>query len=424
LSSRRIFLVAILVYGLIIASLWTVNNGPLLLAIPLVVYLGYVVIFHPGKLNLDISRELSKDFINSGEEVTVSITIKNQGDDLDEVRFNDILPNGINLVNGETTAFTSIKHDGSFLFEYTVTALRGNYTIDEIQVRATDHFGMYTQRLHLNIPQTLTILPDYEKIRSAQIRPLRTRGYAGPIPSRQAGSGTAFYGVRDYHSGDPRQWINWRISARQEDRLFSNEFEQERIADVGIILDARTRTNVTLASGSIFDAAVKATASLAEMFLADGNRVALIIYGRGLERTYPGYGKLQRENILRALANAKVGDSMVFESFDYLPTRFFPAKSQIVLVSTLCEEDPKVLSRIKAHGYKILVVSPDPVSFEKNRLPPSNAVEIGARIALTRRVLWIRYLQRVGIPVVNWQTDKSLDIAIQATSRRLGRGYL
>jgi uncharacterized protein (DUF58 family) len=328
------------------------------------------------------------------------------------------------LVKGVPSTVVSLQKDGSFSFEYTVTAERGTYEFRDVVVYATDYFGLVSRHQRFTVTKNLTILPDFERIRSLPIRPLRTRGFAGSIPSRLAGSGTAFYGVREYQPGDPRQWLNWRLSARNPDKLYSNEFEQERIADVGIILDARKRTNVTVGNVSIFEYGIQATASLSEMFLGEGNRVALLIYGRGLERTYPGYGKFQRENILRALAYAKIGDSMVFDSFDYLPTRFFPAKSQIVLISPLCGDDPKVLSRIRARGYSILVVSPDPITFEESRMQESEALEIGARIARTQRVLWIRYLQRVGIPVVDWQTNKSLDNALQATNRRLGRGYL
>jgi uncharacterized protein (DUF58 family) len=154
------------------------------------------------------------------------------------------------------------------------------------------------------------------------------------------------------------------------------------------------------------------------MFLADGNRVGLLIYGRGLERTFPGYGKRQRERILRALAGARVGGSMVFDNLDYLPTRFYPAKSQIVLVSPLCEADPPVLSRLRARGYEVLVVSPDPISFEKRGIPQTEIGEMAIRIARAQRNLWTYQLKRLGIPVIDWQVDQPLDAAVRTGLRR------
>ncbi|MCL7455525.1 MAG: DUF58 domain-containing protein [Anaerolineae bacterium] len=38
---------------------------------------------------------------------------------------------------------------------------------------------------------------------------------AGPAP---------IFGVREYQAGDPRRWINWRVSARHPRSLFTNEF--------------------------------------------------------------------------------------------------------------------------------------------------------------------------------------------------------
>jgi uncharacterized protein (DUF58 family) len=256
------------------------------------------------------------------------------------------------------------------------------------------------------------------QVRRIPIRPLRTRGFAGPIPSRQSGSGTDFLGVRGYEPGDPPRRINWRLSARHPRDLFTNEFEQDRIADVGLILDARERTDITANGSALFEHTVEATAALADVLLADGNRVGLLIYGRGLERTFPGYGKHQRLRILRALAQAQVGDSLVFDSMDYLPTRFFPAKSQLVVISPLCEDDPPVLSRLRSRGYEILVVSPNPVAFESDLLPPSPSVELARRIADVERGLWLRQLQRVGIPVIDWRVGTPLATAVRAGLRK------
>jgi uncharacterized protein (DUF58 family) len=200
--------------------------------------------------------------------------------------------------------------------------------------------------------------------------------------------------------------------------LFTNEYEWERIADIGLILDARERTNVTMDGKPLFEYAVEATAALADSFLSDGNRVGLLVYGRGLERTFPGYGKHQRQRILRALSQAQVGDSLVFDSLDYLPTRFFPAKCQIVLISPLCQDDPAVLSRLRSRGYEILVISPDPVDYEAAFIEPSLARDLAVRIAQAERVLWIQQLQRVGVQVVSWKVSVPLNAAIQADFRR------
>ena len=225
--------------------------------------------------------------------------------------------------------------------------------------------------------------------------------------------------MREYQSGDALRWINWRVSARHLHTLFTNEFEQERVADVGLILDARRRSNVQLRGDSLFEHAICATASLAEVFLNDGNRVGLLVYGRFLGWTFPGYGKIQREQILRALARAETGSSMVFDSLDQLPTRFFPARSQIVLISPLCTDDLPMLIRLRARGYQLLVISPDPVAFEAKALGPQPAVDLATRIARTERLLLLRRLRQAGVQIVDWQVDRPFDQTVHASLGRL-----
>jgi uncharacterized protein (DUF58 family) len=224
--------------------------------------------------------------------------------------------------------------------------------------------------------------------------------------------------VREYQSGDPRRWINWKQSARHPQKLFTNEFEQERIADVGLILDARMRSEVRVNGASLFEHAVHATASLANTFLRDGNRVGLLIYGGFLAWVFPGYGKLQEERILQSLSQAEPGESLVFDNLDYLPTRFFPARSQIVLISPLFKEDLPILLRLRARGYQLLVISPDPITFEINALENQPETELAAKIARMERVLLIRKTLQAGIQIASWQVDKPLDQTLHAS---LGR---
>ncbi|MGC9469628.1 MAG: DUF58 domain-containing protein, partial [Anaerolineae bacterium] len=317
-------------------------------------------------------------------------------------------------VTGDTSAIIGLASGEEFTLTYEVEGPRGAYRFSGPSIAAQEHLGLFRRHIRYSVSNKLSVLPALPKVRSIPIRPLRTRGFAGPIPSRHAGPGTDFYGVRNYEPGDPWRWINWRLSARHPRDLFTNQFEWERIADVGLILDARERTDVTVNGVALFEHAVEAAASLADSFIGEGNHVGLLIYGRGLERTFPGYGKHQHQRIMRALSQAKIGDSLVFDSLDYLPTRFFPAKSQIVLISPLCEDDPPVLSRLRSRGYEIIVVSPDPVTYEAQALEPGIARALAERIARAERALWIHQLQRIGVQVVDWQVDKPLDIAVHA----------
>jgi uncharacterized protein (DUF58 family) len=205
--------------------------------------------------------------------------------------------------------------------------------------------------------------------------------------------------------------VNWRASARHED-LYSNEYQQERAADVGVVLDARVCANHFHADLSIFDHAVTAAASLADAFLAQGNRVGLLVYGAYLDWTFPGYGKIQRERIMHALARAETGNSSVFAGLEHLSPRMFPPESQIVLVSPLTQDDLDILIELRGRGYQALVVSPDPVKFELGLLPSASQTDTAARIIRLERNLLIRRLERADIRVIEWDVSMPLDQAV------------
>ena len=218
--------------------------------------------------------------------------------------------------------------------------------------------------------------------------------------------------MREYQSGDSPRSINWRVSARHIDNLYSNEYQQERVADVGIVLDARVRADLFHADRSIFEHTVAAAAALSDAFLSQGDRVGLLVYSGFLGWTLPGYGKIQRERIMQALAHAEVGLSSVFAGLEHLSPRMFPPESQIVLVSSLVNDDLNVLIQLRGRGYQVMVISPDPVKFERGLLQSSSQVDLAARVIRMERDLLIRRLERAGIQVIEWDVSIPLDQAI------------
>jgi len=410
--TRRLLLLIFLLYAILFLGLASLSGAVIALAIPLAVYLAAALLFIPGKTELSVRRTLSTEHVTQGENVTVRLEITNSGQEVEELLVQDVLPAEVELVQGQTSAVGTLSPGKTIDLEYIVRAKRGIYNFSSVKVTATDYLELFQNKVTFEAEAKLLILPYVRELHSIPIRPLRTHGFAGPIPSRKVGSGINFLGIRGYQAGDPLKKINWRVSARHTDELFTNEFEQERIADIGIILDARQQSDVEVSTGDLFEYAVQASASLADSFLADGNRVGLLIYGRGLESTFPGYGKIQRQRILQSFGRARTGSSYAFKSLENLPTRFFPSGSQIVLVSPLEREDIPVLVQLRALGYEVMVVSPDPISFEASQYRQDKVAILATRIARVERAMMMRSLQRVGITVVNWQVERSLDDAL------------
>jgi uncharacterized protein (DUF58 family) len=240
--------------------------------------------------------------------------------------------------------------------------------------------------------------------------------YAGTIPARQGGAGVEFFDVREHQMGDSPRWINWRASARHPFAIYSNTYEQERVVDVGIILDGRRRMN-EFGQRSLFEHSVMATAALADALLSSGNRLSLLFLGDQLHWTMPGYGKIQVERILQDISRLKVGDSQVFDEL-HVPRRFFSPRSQVIVVSPLCLGDYAALADLRARRHSLLVVSPDPVKFELMDLPDTEAYALAGRIARLQRNLLLTRLRAIGIHVVDWDISQPFE---QVARRELER---
>jgi len=415
---KRALLVIILAYGLVVGGLVTLRGELLALAVPVVLYLLAGFLRAPGNIQLEIQRVLSSKRTAPDVPVQVKLTVTNKGPELGEVFLEDTIPPELHIRHGSTRHLVKLPSGKTFSWTYEISGPRGYYGFSNVEAEASDLFGIIHRKSSFPIRGQLFILPPALRLRQVAIRPRRTNVYSGTIPARIGGPGVEFFGVREYERGDPPAWINWRVSARQPQKLFSNEFEQERVADVGIVLDGRKRTNTLREGHSLFEYSVQAAGALADTFLAQGNRVGVLLYGHYLHWTLPGYGKIQRERIMQRLAQAEPGESLVFDDLGHIPTQLFPAHSQLVLVSPLVPEDFDVLLQLRAHGYQIIVISPDPVAFEMAYLPHRPEMVIAGRIVHMEREMLLKRLRHAGVQVLDWDVGKPFD---QIAPAALGR---
>jgi uncharacterized protein (DUF58 family) len=414
---NHLFLLAALIFTIILVGLLSLRGDVLALALPLVVYLGAAVWFSSGEVNLSIQRKLSADWVNEGTPVTVTLTLVNNGSDVEELLLQDRLPPGAQLIDGETSLFISLPARATHELSYTIRPRRGEYNWRPMKGLAGEMFALFGRELLVEAPNKLYVRPAVLQFSPIPIRPPQTRGFSGPIPARQAGSGVDFFSVREYEPGDPQRHINWKIAARHPFDLFTNTHQAERVADVGIILDSRIQLNVFAHGDSLFEHSTQAAASLAATFLGDGNRVALLVYGGSIQSVYPGYGKVQRERILNALARARLGRNYALENLGHLPTRFFPTRSQIVLISPLQFDDLPILVQLRARGYAVMLICPNALDFEIYPGTPNPQEDLAYRLANAERVFMLQQARRIGVQVVDWRVQDPLEPILLHTVR-------
>jgi len=395
-----------LTYSLIFIGLVTQQRPVLALAIICLIFLSAGFIFSPESVRLQAERILSSYQVNQSAPVHINLKIINQGSPVETLLIEDIVPAGLQVINGSPRLVTSIKAGETVTLSYTLRGPRGAYHLPAIRTIASDQLGLIKKRQELVVSSRFLVLPEAHKLPEVAIRPRRTRVFPGSIPARKGGAGVEFFGLREYRPGDPLRWINDRASTRHPQTLFVNEFEQERAVDIGLILDCRVETNLFQGNAEFLEHGTQAAATLAETFLNYGNRVGLLIYGGMRNWVQPGYGKLQRERIFQVLAAVRLYNSYAAQELANLPTRLFTARSQLVLISSLLFDDLPTLIALRAHGYPLLVISPDPVEFEGKLLEHSPSVSQAIRIARLEREFVLRQLRRNGARVFEWQVEQ------------------
>jgi uncharacterized protein (DUF58 family) len=441
LGPRRWAFVGSAAFLLILVGEILRQGALLVLALPLVCYLAVGFYFALPSVTLKAQRSLSTTRAMSDEPVTVRVELENLGATLELIELADSVPTVLELRQGSAQKITNLPGGEKISLEYVVSGMRGLARWQTLSVRVTDTLGLFLREMELPCEGELLVVPTFERLEEIMIRPRRTRIFSGQVKARLGGAGIEFFGVREYYPGDERRFLNWKATARR-DRPIVNEFEQERVADVIILLDAREHSDVIrpnppapphpfplrLRRGSgrgqeeaspqsLFEHSVRAALALAHYFTAQGNRVGLLIYGKYLDWTWPGFGRWQRERLLRAIVSAEKGDKAVFEDLENIPTRLLPASSQLVFVGPILESDIKTIVDLRLR-YEVLCIAPNPILFESAFLEATPEVELALRLEHLKRQALLAQLRRVGIRVVDWDVSKPLAAVV---SGDLGR---
>jgi len=432
MSTKSLFIVLIL-YSLVLSALLSRSGNLLLLSLPFLAYLAVGVLRSPGPIRVSARRAVNVSGPDGAAEIHVQVILSNQGEAIPAVFLSEPVPPGTRLASGVVEKRVGLPAGEAVELDYTLRSNRGSYTWEAVHVCASDPFELVTREWDIPAQAEARVAPSRVRLRHIPLRPRSTHLSTGSLPARRSGSGTEFWGVREYHPGDSLRRLNARLRARHPGRLFTNEFEREEIVTVGLILDGRALADVAGREIPLFEHAVRAAASLAEAFLREGNRVGLLVCGESLIRLTPGYGKAQLHSILCALARVRTGAGASLESLKYLPVRLFPSHSQLIMISPLAPGDLPVYTRLRAEGYPVLLLSPDPVAYATayavaSAVPPIGKDRVSAlavRAARLERRLQLRQLARLGVQVVDWPVDRPLDerlrAALMGITARMGR---
>lgn len=419
--NNKTLLVGLVSLGLLVTALITRNGQIAWMMLPFLAYLGTGLLqsVPAEKLHLGAARRLQYDRTGEESSIQASLSVQNQGQATLQVCLHESLQDGMKVTGGELSRRVELRAGESAALQYTFTAARGEFSWQSVHVLVSDPLSLVQSELSLPAGASIQVRPQGRRFKAIRFRPHSTLHSPGSIPAGLGGSGTDFFGVREYQPGDPLRRLDWRLTARHPHKFFSKEFEQEEIADIGLILDARQGSELRVGAHSLFEACLEATASLAEMFLHQGHRVSLFVFGETALNVFPGYGKTQLQRVLGCLSKARVGTgNRALASLDFIPIRMFPSRALLIVLSPLSPADRSLFLRLRAYGYQAVLISPDPIDFASPNLARDRAGKLAIRAARIERRLRLNDIAQMQIPVIDWRLDEALFPLLQNAMAR------
>lgn len=409
--NSKVILIGTLILSLMITALVTRDGDLALMMLPFLAYLGIGIYRSPltDRLNLTAERSVQVTRSNGKVSAAMRVAINNETAQTVHLTIKDDAQPETEVTDGSLQRRVSVRPGESAEIRYTLSTTRGEFSWKSVRVAAGDPLGLIQTDMLLPAAASIQIRPAIRKFKAISLRPRSTLHSPGSIPARLGGSGTDFYGIREYQPGDPLRSLDWRLTARHPFKFFTKEFEQEEIADIGLILDGRQNMEMQIGDESLFEHGVSTTASLAEMFLHQGHRISLLVVAKRLTMAFPGYGKIQLNRVLGCLSKARIeSGERVSANLDFLPIRMFPSHSLIIVISPLAADDLSFYQRLRAYGYQVMLISPDPLDFLHSALDQDINTRLAIRTVRLERRLLLDRIARLRIPVINWPVHQPI----------------
>jgi uncharacterized protein (DUF58 family) len=359
--------------------------------------------------DLHVTFELDRERALEDDELTATVTL-HSATGVDRLDLLVLLPDRLVPVDARANPLALRLHgDETRTLELKLRCTRwGAFSVGGAIVRMRDALGLYAWEGRVGSSVPLRVYPTPERLH-ALLPPLDTQVFVGNQVSRAKAEGIEFADVREYVAGDRVRRINWRATARRGE-LLVNEHHPERNTDVILFLD--TFAEAELAGRGTLDLAVRASASLAGVYLRRKDRVGIVSFGGALSWLMPASGTVQLYRIADSLLQADIVMSYATKGVDILPPRTLPPKALVLALTPLLDSrSAATLLDLRARGYDLVVVEVSPLPF----VPPGRD-ELG-RLArrlwqLSRDSLRARYAD-LGIPVVEWREGEPLDAALE-----------
>jgi uncharacterized protein (DUF58 family) len=224
--------------------------------------------------------------------------------------------------------------------------------------------------------------------------------------TRHIGRGVEYADIRTYVPGDQLRTVNWPVSARRG-RLHVTQRLTDRSADVIVLIDGYPQPAgpATVATERV----VRGAAQVVQTALRNGDRAGIVALGGRRPRWLGAdIGQRQFYRVLDTVLDA--GDEFESTTGTLAPRAAIPTGAIVVGFSTLLDtEFALALIDLRRRGHVVVAVD----VLQGAPFPAAQDPLVDRMWALQRSAMY-RDMGTVGVDVVAWRADRTLDQSMRA----------
>lgn len=241
---------------------------------------------------------------------------------------------------------------------------------------------------------------------STTLPPTELLDRLGTHLTRHIGRGVEYADIRTYVPGDQLRTVNWSVSARRG-RLHVTQRLTDRSADVVALIDGYPQPAGPATEAT--ERTVRGAAQVVQTALRNGDRAGIVALGGRRPRWLGAdIGQRQFYRVLDAVLSA--GDEFESTTGTLAPKAAVPAGAIVIGFSTLLDtEFALALIDLRRRGH--VVVAVDVLHGAPFRAAQDPLVD---RMWALQRTAMYRDMAIVGVDVVAWQPDRTLDQSMHA----------
>lgn len=216
---------------------------------------------------------------------------------------------------------------------------RGVLNSDLITVRSWGPLRLAARQVTFRCEQSLRVLPQFPSRKYLPRALTKLQQIEGHALALRPGQGTEFDSLREWVEGDDVRSIDWRASARSDDKLIVRTWRPERDRHLVMVLDTSRLCAVRLGETTRLDAHMDAILLLSAVAAKAQDSVSLVAGDRVIHRELR---KPEARNILESLSHAMVGlePAMVEADWVHLARTVLAQKNNTSLVVLFTSADP------------------------------------------------------------------------------------